>query len=471
MDVEVDRFSLRSLLTRWKADTLLRRVVRNSGFLFSATVASAALGFLQGILVVRLIGIAHYGLLVGTVFVFVTNVNRLLSFRMAEVTVKHLSQALEQGNAPRAAALVKGIALIEAATSVSAYLVLLALAPLVARRLAGDAALAPLFVAYGLSLLGNLVYETATGVLQTLRRFDRISFAQFTGSLTTALLILLAFLQRGHLIHVLAAYLAGKLIAGLLTTLFAARQIHARLGPEWWSVPLFPARRRTLPPGPASSDLPAPIPWRTILTFALQTNLNGTVNLIARDSASLFLAFFASPTEVGYFKLALSLVGLITLPIEPFIWPTYAEIAGAIARAEWSVTRRLLRRVSLIAAAWTLSAGGALAALGNWLIPLVYGPEAQPAYPAAVLLLIGYSVANIFHWNRPLLLALDHPSYPLVISALTGAVQLALIGLILPPFRHLGMAGLLSAYLLVSIGLTVWRGLAELRHRALTTAL
>ncbi len=156
----------------------------------------------------------------------------------------------------------------------------------------------------------------------------------------------------------------------------------------------------------------------------------------------------------------------MTLPIEPFIWPTYTEITETIARAQWDATRRLLRRVSAIAAAWTLSAGGGLVALGWWLIPFVYGADTAPAYPATVILLIGYGFASILHWNRPLLLALGKPSYPLIVATLVGVVQIALIFILLPHFGYLGMAGLLSAYLIVSIGLVVWRGLTEINRQA-----
>lgn len=432
----------------WKADDLLKRLLRNSGFLFSSTVISAALGFFQGILVVRLIGIDGYGLLVGVVFIVATNVNRLLSFRMSEVTVKYAGEALALENKPGAAALFKGLGLMEVGTSIAAYLVLLALTPWAARTFAGNPSLAPLFPAYGLFLLGNLLYETSTGVLQTYKRFDRISAVQIAGSVTIAACILAAALLGGNLIHILAAYLAGKLLAGFLIVLFAARELNANLGTGWWRVRLSQVTG-----------------WRNILGFALNTNLNGTVTLAMRDSAPLFLAAFASQTEVGYFKLALSLVSLVTLPIEPFIWPTYSEITGTIARAQWDATRRLLRRVSAIAAAWMFSAGGALAALGWWLIPFVYGADADPAYPAVVLLLLGYGFATVFHWNRPLLLALGKPSYPLVVAVLTGAVQIALIFILLPRYGYLGMAALLSAYLIVSIGIIVWRGLMEIKHR------
>lgn len=446
----------------WKHDTLLTRVLRNSGFLFSSTVVSAALGFAQGILVVRLLGIEGYGLLAGTVFVFATNVNRLLSFRMSEVTVKYVSEALAQNNKERAAALVKGLGLIEAVTSIAAYLVLFALTPWAAQTFAKEPSTAILFRVYGLFLLGNLIYETSTGVLQTFKRFDRISAVQLGGSILTAASIGAAFLLKGNLIHILAAYLAGKLLAGMLIVLFAARELKLNLGADWWRTP--PAQGRNIS---FIFHLSSFIPdWRGILGFALNTNLNGTVNLVVRDSAPLFLAAFATQAEVGYFKLALSLVNLVTLPIEPFIWPTYAEITETVARAQWDATKRLLCRVSAIAAAWTFSAGGALAALGWWIIPLVYGVDAAPAYPAAAILLLGYGFANIFHWNRPLLLALGRPSFPLIVAAIVGAAQIALIFVILPRFGYLGMAALMSGYLIVSIGIIVWRGLSEINRKS-----
>ena len=441
--------AVNSLLAKLKKDPLLTRLLRNSGYLFSSTVVSAVLGFAQGILAVRLLGIEGYGLLAGTVFVFATNVNRLLSFRMSEVTVKYAGEALAQNNKERAAALIKGLGLVEIATSIAAYLVLFALTPLAAQIFAKNLFTVPLFRAYGLFLLGNLIYETSTGVLQTFKRFDRISAVQISGSILTAASIGAAFLFKGNLLHILAAYLAGKLLAGMLIVLFAARELKLQLGADWRRTPLALVRD-----------------WRGILGFALNTNLNGTVNLVVRDSAPLFLAAFATQVEVGYFKLALSIVNLATLPIEPFIWPTYAELAGTVARAQWDAAKRLLRRVSVIAAAWTLSAGGVLAALGWWIVPLVYGADAAPAYPAVVILLLGYGFATIFHWNRPLLLALGKPSFPVVAAAIVGAAQIALIFFFVPRFGYLGMAALLSGYLIISIGLIVWRGLSEIRRQS-----
>jgi O-antigen/teichoic acid export membrane protein len=436
----------------WKEDSILRRVLRNSGFLLSSNVIAAALGFIQGILVVRLIGIEGYGLLAGTVFVFATNVNRLLSFRMSEVAVKYISEALAKNDRVRAAALVKGMGLIEIATSILTYLVLLLLSPWASQTFAKDPSTVSLFQVYGIYLLGNLIFETSTGILQAFKRFDRISTVQMSGTLLTAVSIVAAFLLKGTLVHVLAAYLAGKLLAGFLIVIFATRELKQALGPGWM---------RMSPTSSLTSD------WRAIIGFSLNTNLNGTVNLIVRDSAPLFLGAFASQTEVGYFKLAHSLVvSLVMLPIEPFIWTTYAEIAETVSNAQWDATKRLLRRVSAIAAAWTLAAGGGLAALGWWIIPLLYGADSAPAYPAALILLLGFGFANILHWNRPLLLAFGKPSFPLIASAVVGAAQLALVFLLVPRFGYLGMSWLMTGYFIISIGVIVWRGLDEIRRRS-----
>lgn len=440
--------SLFDRLSRWRQEPRFARILRNSGYLFSSTTVSAALGFVQGVLVVRLIGIENYGLLAGTIFVFATNVNRLLSFRMAEVTVKYLGEALAGNDRPRAAALVKGLGWMEIATSSAAYLVLFASAPLAAHIFAGDPSASALFRIYGLFLLGNLLYETSTGVLQTFKRFDRIAAVQLVQSVLTALLIGAAFLFRGGVLHVLFAYLAGKVLAGVAITALAMRELKRNL-PGWQGAPL-----RGL------TD------WRGMLNFALNTNLHGTVNLIVRDSAPLFLGALSTQTEVGYFKLALSLINLVMLPIEPFIWPTYAELTETVARQKWSEVLRLLRRVSSVAAAWTLAAGGGLAMLGWWLIPLIYGAEAAPSYLAVLVLLPGFGFANILHWNRPLLLALGMPSYPLAVAAVTGAVQIGLVFLLVPRFGYLAMAALMSAYFICSISLIVRRGLAEVRRRA-----
>lgn len=433
-----------SLLSRLKSDSIFARVLRNSGFLFSSTVVSAALGFAQGILIVRLIGIEQFGALTA-VMLFASNVNRLLSFRMNEVTVKYLGEALAQDDPSRAAALVKGIGLGEAVTSLLAYLVLFFLSA----WFAGDAALTGLYRFYGLFLLANLVYETSTGVLQTADKFKRVAFANVLQSAATILLVILACFMKGGMFEILAAYLAGKTLAALVVTFSAVDALNRKLGSGWLRAPFHVVRE-----------------WKPIARFALSTNVNGTVNLFARDNIPLYINYFVSDAATGYFKLATSLINLVMLPIEPFIWPTYAEITRTIAQKQWDATRRLLKQVSLVGAAWTLLAGGGLAALGWWFIPFAYDVEPAPVYVCMAILLIGYGIANIANWNRPLLLALGRPNAPLIVAAAVGAMELLLIFLLVPSGGYLVATAIFSAYLASSILINVMLGLSEIKRQA-----
>ncbi|HET9589555.1 MAG TPA: lipopolysaccharide biosynthesis protein [Anaerolineales bacterium] len=442
---------LQERLSRWRGDLLLRRVIRNSSYLFSSSVLSAALSFAQTIIATRLVGVTGYGL-VGVVMAWTSNVNNLLSFRMSEAVVKFYGDAVQQEDQKRAAAVIKGIALTEAGTSLLTFLVWLALVPFAAVYLGKDAQTAPLFAFYGVVILLNSGYETSRGILQTARRFDLLARITVIQSIITAGMILAAFLYRGNVAHILAAYLAGKAFAGAAIVILAGRALNAALYPRWWRARLDSVHN-----------------WREIGGFVLNTNLNGTVNLIARDSAPSVLAFLRPPEvallEVGYFRIALTLINLATLPIEPLIWPTYAEITRTIAERKWRETKTLLRRVSLLSASWLAVSGSGLALLGWWLIPLLYRPAALPAYPAVLILLLGYGFAGIFTWNRPLLLALGKPGYPLMIAAIVGLIELALAFVFVPRFGYLAQAALLSSYFVVAIALITLRGLHEIRRR------
>jgi O-antigen/teichoic acid export membrane protein len=79
-----------------------------------------------------------------------------------------------------------------------------------------------------------------------------------------------------------------------------------------------------------------------------------------------------------------------------------------------------------------------------------------------VILLLGYACANVCNWNRPLLLALGRPRYPLLVAGTVGAIELALIFWLVPRGTYLTAAAIFSGYLAISILWMVWRGLSLL---------
>jgi len=448
--------SLRELVVSWKQDHLLKRVIRNSSYLFSSNVATSILIFIQGIIAIRLIGLTSWGVF-ATIQTFASNINRFLSFRMSEVVLKHLAPSLVDEKKEEAAALVKAAGLTEAITSVVAFLILVLLAPWAANTFARDATKTPLYVFYGLILLSNLVFETSTGILQTTHRFDLLARVNLIQSIITFTLIcgVYTFYRWSGLIPaaylleaILLVYILGKTFVGISQVILAVREMTHVLGPGWLRTPL-----RTLPGK------------RSLVMFAINTNLNGTVNLLFRDNIPLYLAMLVSTTAVGYFKVAMTLILPITLILDPFIAPTYSEISRTIAKLEWATTLRLLKRITAITAGVVLAIWAGWAVTGWWIIPIIYKPQARPVYPLLLILIAGYGFASIFQWNRSLFLSLGKPGYPVLVSTLLGVIELALIFSFVGQYGYLMMAIILSGYFIVSIGFITIRGLWEIHHR------
>lgn len=437
----------RDKLQALREDKLLGRVLKNTSYLFSSSTISMGLVLVQGLLAGWLLGPLAYGQL-GIIIAFASNVNRLLSFRMPELVVKYAGQYLVEGRKDRAAAVIKAAGLTEMLTAVIAYGLLVLLAPLAARWLVQDVQAVPWIVLYGLALLAHLVFETSTSVLQLAKKFRVQAIFNLAQNILTLAIIAAAFFFKGGLLDVIWAYLLGKLVASVGITIAAWRELTPMLGAGWQknSLQLLPDKRE-------------------IVHFAISSNLSGTVTMLMRDSELIYIGLLLSPQAAGYYKFALSMMSLIMLPINPFIATTFPEITEAVARRTWNGLRTLLRRVSLLAAVWTLAFTAGVALLGGWFLRIYSNGEYLPALPVIFILLIGYGFANILFWNRPLLLALGKPNYPLLVTVLTGAVKIGLTFLLVPLLGVNMQAGLMSAYFVVSIGLIVWRGLREVALR------
>jgi O-antigen/teichoic acid export membrane protein len=433
---------LQKTFQAWRQDRLLGMVIRNSGHLFSGNTIGTALSLVQSIFAAKLLGVENVGVL-GVVTVFASTVNRLFSFRMGELVVKYMDQYRAEGRPDRAAAVVKVAALTESITSLLAFVVLVLLAPLAAQIIAHDPQTAPFFLLYGLIIPGNLATETATGVLQVARRFRAQAFINISQSVLTAVIIVSAWLLHGNMLVVVLAYTLGKLILGIGPMVLAWDSLGKIYGAGWWR-----ASFRLLPPR------------KELASFAVSTNLSATLNMIVRDSELLWVGFFLTTRDVGYYKIALAIINLVVAPINPLISATYPELSRSVAEKSWAQLRRLLRRVSLLAAGWSVGVSLALLVFGNWVI-LLYGAEYLPAYPALMVLLAGYGVANILFWNRSLLLVLQRPTFPFQVMLWIGLAKVLLAFVLVPRFGYIAEAALLSAYLAISVAIIVWQGLRQ----------
>lgn len=433
------------LIDIWKTDPLLRRVIRNTSYLFSSQAVVMALSLGQSILATRLLGASAYGILV-VVMTFATNVNRLFSFRMGEFVIKYMGKELVDKDYVMAGAFAKFAGLVESCTSLFTFVVFMLVARWGAQTFAKDLTTLPYFYLYGLFILANITNETAVGILQVTNRFKIQAVINLAQSILTAGLITVAFFTHGSILFVLWAYLLGKFVVGLGSVVAALVALAKKVGRDWWKAPF--------------SVLP---PLKEMLGFTVSTNLSGTVKLIVSESEPLLVGLFLNTAAVAYYKIALNIATPLMVPISQFINTTYPETTRSIAARKWRELRQLLRRVTLISSIWTVGFFLAMLLFGPWILSL-WGAEYVPAYGTMMILIGGYGISNIFFWNRTLLLSFGKANIPLFVMAAVAVVKTALAFVVVPAHGINGEAALLTGNFVLSVGLLVAIGLSMIRR-------
>jgi|CXWL01.1.fsa_nt_gi O-antigen/teichoic acid export membrane protein len=434
-----------SLLSKLKDDPLLSKVLRSSGALLSTNTISLGLSVVQSVLAARLLEPLEFGL-VAIIMSYASTVNGLLSFRMSELVVRYGGEYLERGEKEKTAALVKAAALSEAAVSLLAFLVVTITAALASQHLAKIPNTAILFIIYSLGLLANFNTETSTGVLQMLGKIKYQGVINLVQSIITAGMITFAYFTNGSLQFILYAYLTGKIVLGLGTFFTALFQLNKKLGDNWWK-----AKINSIPK------------IKELAHFAISTNLSATAILVFRESDILWVGYFFTSTEAGLYKVAYGIISLFSVASNPFILTTYPEINKLVTQKAWPRLKDFLKKITTFSAVYNLALAAGFVIFGKWLLS-IYGGQYVAAYPVLLVLLVGFTFNYILYWNRPLLLSLGLPQFPIYVTLIVGLIKLALAFPLFPRYGLIAAGGLLSFYYIASVGAIVIRGLKEIRQ-------
>ncbi len=436
-----------SFLSKFKDDPLFGKVLRSSGALFSTNTVSLALTILQGAMVTRLLGLESYGLL-RVVMVYASTVNSLLSFRMSELVVRYGGEYLEHGEKDKASAIMKAAGLAEAIVSLLAFLFVAVTAGLAQKYFTESTGVAWMFVVYAIGLLANFNVETSTGILQVTHKIQFQGVFNLVQNIIATLIIGAAVLWHGTLPVVLGAYLLGKIILGLGMFIAAQIQLRKILGAGWMKAPL--------------SILTS---TRELMRFAVSSNISATIIKIFRESELLWVALFLPTGIVGLYSVAYTIVSFIAIPADPLISTTFPEINRLVRQKAWPQLKSFLRKITTLSFAINLAIGLGFVIFGRWIILIYSGEKYILAYPALLALTIGLAFNYTLFWNRPLLLSLSLPDFPIWVTLTVGLVKLSLAFWLIPKYGIVAAGALLSYYYIASVGIMVLRGFKEIKMK------
>jgi O-antigen/teichoic acid export membrane protein len=243
------------------------------------------------------------------------------------------------------------------------------------------------------------------------------------------------------------AYLIGKALFGIGLFIAGWVAMNGALGAGWQHAQL--------------SVLPAS---RRLFNFALSSNLSATAILVFRESEVLWIGLLLNSEAAGLYKVAYTIVNLLSVPADPLILSVYPEANRLVVQRAWSRLKGFLVKVSALSLLYNVVMALGLVLLGRWILG-IYGEQYTTSYPAMMILLAGLVFNYTLFWNRPLLLSLGLQRFALGAILVAGLVKFVLAVAFVPRYGYVLEALLLSSYFVLSVGFMVWRGLSELDRR------
>ena len=446
-----------NLLSKFTKDPLFTKTLNTSSKLLSTNTLALGLSMIQGIMVTRLLGPAGLGL-ISVVMAFASTINSIFSFRMSEVVVRYAGEYLNKDDKKSASVLIKLACYTEAFVSLTAFLIVIVTAQFAEIYLAKTPDVAWMFTVYAIGLLANFNTETSTGILQITNKIKLQGTINLIQAIFTTLIIASAFFTStfftsafffdGSIITILIAYLVGKSIMGLGLFITAQIQLRKKLGSGWTRTPISALQN-----------------IKEIIRFAFSSNISATIIKIFRESELIWIGLFLDTTAVGYYKVAYTITHFLAVPADPLIATTFPEINRLAVEKSWNKLKSFLRKVTAFSFAYNILLGIGLIVFGKFIISIYSGDEYLNAYPALIALTIGLVFNYILFWNRPLLLALGLPEFPVYVTLTIGLLKLALSFLLVSKYGIVAAGALLSFYYIASVGIMVMRGIVEIKKK------
>lgn len=410
------------------------RFLQDVGILSTSHAAEAVLSLVQAILLARWLGPEKFGVAV-LVMSYPSLLFAFLDARSNAATLKFVTDFLKKGETERALAVCKLGYSVDLVVALATFLLTLLTVSWAQTHIVKQPGTASLMIIYSLGFLPRAFSGTSRAVLTVLSQFKTLAIVDLITTFLRVVLILTLVLVGWGVSGVIWGSVFGMILSGLVLGILASSLMLKTWNASWIRAPWTHLHEKR----------------KDIFRFLLFTDLSALTALLVKQADTVLLGYFRLPAEVGYYRLAKSLAGVISLPIGPLQSVSYQRMTRLSNHPLklWEYTKRLATSVGVPLG--VISLGGTFVLSG-----LALGLAGESYQPVAFILqlwIVAYSVWLTFFWLRPFYFAngwTDHwfylntigavffliASFPLVTRS--GFVGLTVARISFPLLVHIG---------------------------------
>jgi len=386
--------------------------------------------FLEGVLLANVLGPAGLGKWAIVQAVFFT-IGSLLSFRTSEALTRYLIKARKKSQIK-----LQGKLLTAALTTdILVFFLITVIGVMVSvvftKLISVDEKIPELvFVIFGLSFLPKFAANTWVSIARIENQFWRLSFLQFITSFARVLILFflalygvlnLYFLS---IVHTTVAFLVG------------AYQLRSVI--SW-------IKMCSIPPIIYSTHILKSHELKDYRSLLFVGFITSSLSSVIKNLDILILGAWRQPEEVGWYKLAKSLVGSLqsaSSALNQVVFLNLSELAeqSTLHNAMLYINKNLKYM-------WLIFLG--LYVVGGmifWLYtPYIYGSAFEQTTQLLPILLFGSFISAIFFWTNSMLVAFEMFRGLLLLSIASSIYAIVLFFTLTPQYGYFGTAAALSS--------------------------
>ncbi len=392
------------------------RVLKNFGLLLGGRVGAAVFTVMALAIMARELGVETFGLVI-LVHTYVLIVNGIFSTKAFEAIVKYGLPAHLQGNTEVLKNLFSSSYAADVLTAVISCVAAIALAPWIGGLLGSDQQFANWMQFYGLVLLFAGT-STAKGILRLYDRFAALGLQLGLGPLARFLAVVIAWQLEWGATGFLVAWGLGYIIENLILHYQAWRQVSIKLTQPRWVRP---------------QPQVLAVQHQGFWPFVGVTYVQGTLDLLPKQIATLLSGLFLGTAAAGLFRVAREIATIVSKPALLLRQAIFTDLTRL-----WEDRDPRFKAVPIKTALLTGAIGVLLALLaipfGSQVLLLMFGDGYQQAHGVLVVLLLAASMELATSSLHMAAYAMNKAVTVVVINVIATLVYLTAFALLTPVY-------------------------------------